>query len=114
MRRPDPRRMSDEEAGSAENEAGSAQRRHVEEEQRVAVRRWPPSAEAGWSGGGIRQAAGKQELEAAVADEAELKHAALAPKARPRGGTGGEEPEAGRGWPPWRSAACARGGGGRL
>ena len=41
------------EDGSVENEAGSAQRRHVEEEQRVAVRRWPPSAEAGWSGGGV-------------------------------------------------------------
>ncbi|XP_066324015.1 uncharacterized protein [Miscanthus floridulus] len=43
--------MSDEEAGSTENEAGSTQRRHVEEQHRVAVRRrWPPSAEAGWSG----------------------------------------------------------------
>jgi len=42
------------EDGSAENEAGSAQRRHVEEQQHVAVRRrWPPSAEAGWSGGGV-------------------------------------------------------------
>jgi len=51
----DPRRMSDEEAGSAENEAGYAQRRHVEEQQRVAVRRrWPLSMEAAWSGGGIR------------------------------------------------------------
>ena len=108
MRRPDPQRMSDD-------EAGSAQRRHVEEQQRVAVRRrWPPSAEAGWSGGGIRRAAGKQELEASAASGAELEHAALAPKARPRGGTGGEEPEAGRGWPLWHFAACARGGGGRL
>jgi len=37
--------MSDEEAGSTENEAGSTQRRHREEQLRVAVRRrWPPSA----------------------------------------------------------------------
>jgi hypothetical protein len=40
--------MSDEEAGSAKNEARSAQRRHGEEQQREAVRRrWPPSVQRG-------------------------------------------------------------------
>jgi hypothetical protein len=51
---------------------------------------------------GIRRATGKQEPEAAAAAKAELEHTALAPKAQPCGGTGGEEPEVGRGWPPSR------------
>jgi hypothetical protein len=64
------------------------------------ARCWIPREEKGMKG--IRRAAGKQELEASAAGGAELEHSVVAPKAWPRGGTGGEEPEVGRGWPPPR------------
>ena len=54
------------------------QRRHVEEQQRVEVRRrWPPSAEAGWSGGGVGAELGANAL-VPTAAEARLREAMAA------------------------------------